>query len=234
MATIAPSSIAVIPDGNRRFSAKSALPIETAYLKGFEKAREAVEWSAHSGVKSLTFWALSLENFQKRSPTELSVLFSLMKQNVQKARKESAFSQNGISVNFFGKLELLPKDLQAELSALQESTKENKNAALNVALAYSGKDELLSAAKRLMQKHATAGTSFQNATEEEFEKELYFTQSPDLVIRTGNVQRLSGFLPWQTGYSEIYFSPKLWPEFTKQDFQAAIDYYAAAERRFGK
>ncbi|MFA6049113.1 MAG: polyprenyl diphosphate synthase [Candidatus Micrarchaeia archaeon] len=228
------SSIAIIPDGNRRFSAKAGLPIEAAYAKGFEKSQEAVAWSAEAGVKSLTFWALSLENYSKRSQFELAGLFSLMKNHAQKARREKAFSENGVRVKFFGKLELLPKDLLAEISALEESTRDNGNTRLNVALAYSGRDELLNAAKKVLQENAQTGNLNAEISEEDFSKHLYLQESPDLIIRTGNVQRLSGFLPWQAGYSEIYFSPKLWPEFQKQDFAAAVEYYNAAERRFGK
>ncbi len=230
------TSVAIIPDGNRRFSAKTALPLEAAYAKGFEKSQDAVKWSANAGVKSLTFWALSLENFSKRSNDELGVLFSLMKKHVQKARKEKGFEEHGVRVNFFGKLELLPKDLVAEINALQESTRDNKKAALNVALAYSGRDELLQAAKKIAQHAMQEGKSPSeiDVSEDEFAKQLYTTESPDLIIRTGNVQRLSGFLPWQAGYSEIYFSPKLWPEFQENDFKAAVEFYNSAERRFGK
>ncbi len=227
------SSIAIIPDGNRRYSTKAGLPIEAAYAKGFEKSQEAVQWSAEAGVKSLTFWALSLENYSKRSQFELAGLFSLMKQHAQKARREKAFSENGVRVKFFGKLELLPKDLMAEINALEESTQDNGSTRLNVALAYSGRDELLNAARKVLQENAHGDLNAE-ISEEEFSKHLYLQESPDLIIRTGNVQRLSGFLPWQAGYSEIYFSPKLWPEFQKPDFQAAVEYYNAAERRFGK
>lgn len=229
-----PSKIAIIPDGNRRFSVKTGLTTQQAYLKGFEKAEEAVRWCEDTSVKSLTYWALSLENFQKRSPFELKTLFSLMKQHAKKTLSHPRFKEQDVRIKFFGRLDLLPKDLVAKILELEEKTQDRSGAFMNVALAYSGKDELLQAAKKLALQGAKNPDSLSSMSEETFSNFLYFKESPDLIIRTGDVQRLSGFLPWQAGYSEIYFSKKLWPEFSKDDFKDALSYYETAQRRFGK
>ncbi|MFQ5405953.1 MAG: polyprenyl diphosphate synthase [Candidatus Micrarchaeia archaeon] len=221
------SSVAIIPDGNRRYSKKTSTPLMQAYGCGFKKSQDVVKWCAEAKIKSLTLWALSLENFSQRSKNELKILFNLMKKHTQKAKKSKLFEKHQASVNFFGKLELLPKDLQKEIHDLEKKTEHFDNVKMNVAMAYSGKEELLSAARKMIENKARPSETI-------FENSLYFKETPDLIIRTGNVQRLSGFLPWQAAYSELYFSPKLWPEFTQSDFKQAINYYNQAERRFGK
>jgi len=106
--------------------------------------------------------------------------------------------------------------------------------ALNMGIAYSGRDELLNATQRLAADIASDKVRANSLTESEFEKYLYLSESPDLLIRTGDSHRLSGMMPWQTVYSELYFSPKLWPEFAKADFDAAVEFYDSTERKFGK
>ncbi len=231
-------SIAIIPDGNRRYAKKHSLPIEVAYKKGFEKVGKATEWALEADLKWLGFWALSLENFQKRSTLELKTLFRLMQDNIGAALGErDKMHERGVRVNFFGRLELLPDYLRASMTELERKTQENDELALNVGVAYSGQDELLNASK-LLARDISAGKVDERALEKNgnqiFSNYLYFNQSPDLIVRTGDVQRLSGFLPFQSAYSEYYFSKKLWPEFTHADFKKAVDYYEHAQRRFGR
>ncbi len=232
-------SIAIIPDGNRRFAKKHGLPLEVAYGKGFERVGKATEWALEERLKWLGFWALSLENYRKRSSLELRTLFKLMQNNIRKAMmgEESEVREKGVRIRFFGRLELLPDYLRASINELERKTQENDALDLNVGVAYSGQDELVQASKALAA-DIRAGKVDERALESDgqkiFYKYLYFQQSPDLVVRTGDVQRLSGFLPYQSAYSEYYFSKKLWPEFGRADFRKAVEYYENTQRRFGR
>jgi len=229
------SSLAIIPDGNRRYAQKNNIAVEQAYLAGFRKSEEVVRWCNDSGVKTLTYWALSLDNFSKRSTDELSLLFKLMKSHAQRVLDSQAYKDNAVTVRFFGKRELLPAELNRMLSKVEKRYPENRGGlALNMGIAYSGRDELLNAAQRLATDIASDRVRANSLTESEFEKYLYLRESPDLLIRTGDSHRLSGMMPWQTVYSELFFSPKLWPEFTKADFDEAVAFYDSAERKFGK
>lgn len=223
--------LAIIPDGNRRFAAKNRLAIQKAYAKGFEKVEELLQWTEGTGIEEVSFWALSLENYEKRSRAELRVLFSLISQHLDKAIEDEKFSDKAISVKFFGKLELLPEGLREKMKRLEEKTAGGSRL-LSVGVAYSGREELLNAAKKIAVDFS--GRDASRMTEADFEKYLYTRTAPDLIIRTGNVSRLSGFMPWQNAYSELYFCSKLWPEFDEEDFREAVRFYEDTERRFGK
>ncbi len=225
-------SVAIIPDGNRRFANKNTLSVKKAYGQGFRKVEEVMEWAGNAGVDDITFWALSLENYKNRSRLELKILFALMRAKLREVLGERTFVKKKIKVKFFGKLELLPRDLREMINKLEEST-DKFDKTLSIALAYSGREEIMNAAKRFAIDFSGEGKELK-LTENEFEKYLYNPSSPDLIIRTGGVSRLSGFLPWQTAYSELYFSRKLWPEFDEADFKDAIRFYNETERRFGK
>lgn len=225
------SSVAIIPDGNRRFSQRAELSLQAAYLAGFRKVEDVVKWSADEGISRTSFWALSLENFQKRSGAELRLLFALMDKELKKAIKSTALE--GTRARFVGRLDLLPKSLSREMKALEERTRDNENE-LVVAVAYSGREELVNAAKRIAADVEAGRMSAADVDEKAFSDRLYLNYSPDLVIRTGAVSRLSGFLPFQAAYSELYFSKKLWPEFSRGDFRKAVEFFNSSERRFGK
>ncbi len=228
------ASVAVIPDGNRRFAHKANISLEEAYLAGFRKSEEAVRWGADSGVKSMTFWALSLDNFTKRSENELSLLFRMMKGHAQNVLKSKTFKDYDVTVKFFGKRDIIPAELNSMFSKVEDKFQGSGDLRINFGIAYNGRDELLTAAKNLATDISAGKIRASAVGEHEFEKYLYLSESPDLVIRTGNSPRLSGLMPWQTVYSELYFSPKLWPEFSKQDYAQAVEFYANVERKFGK
>ena len=231
-------SLAIIPDGNRRYAKKHGLPIEAAYGDGFKKVGKATEWAADYKVKTLSFWALSLENFKSRSSVELRTIFGLMEKRLAEAmQEEDKVMAQDARVTFFGRTELLPKNLRQSMLKLERKTEGNTKLTLNVGVAYSGQDELVRASA-LLAKDISAGRVDERALAADggsiFQNYLFTRAAPDLIIRTGNVQRLSGFLPYQSAYSEYYFSRKLWPEFTRADFAKAIDYYDATQRRFGR
>jgi tritrans,polycis-undecaprenyl-diphosphate synthase [geranylgeranyl-diphosphate specific] len=228
-------SVAIIPDGNRRFAKKNSLSVRHAYSSGFEKVEQVLEWAEKADISTVTFWALSLENFQKRSKLELRILFSLMRHKLSETLKNGVYEKNKIRVKFFGKTDLLPIDLQKKIKELETRT-QNFDRTLGIAVAYSGREEILSAAKRIAIDFygSEKRDKLLKLNEADFEKYLYMPTAPDLIIRTGEVSRLSGFLPWQTAYSELFFSKRLWPEFTETDFNEAVEFYNETQRRFGK
>lgn len=230
-------NIAVIPDGNRRYARKYHLPLKVAYSKGFEKVNQILEWASEASVKRMSFWALSLENYKKRSPLELRALFGLMKNKMLEALATPEFEQRGARISFFGKLELLPENILRLARELEENSSHRKKFGLQIGIAYSGQDEIMHASKQLAKELASGRMSEKKLDEMgavDFSKYLYTSIQPDLVIRTGGVHRLSGFLPFQSAYSEYYFSPRLWPEFSRSDFEKAVEHFESAERRFGK
>ncbi|MEM4255436.1 MAG: polyprenyl diphosphate synthase [Candidatus Norongarragalinales archaeon] len=225
------SHLAITPDGNRRYAAKHRLSFQQAYKAGFDKIKEVLEWSEEP--ERITLWAMSLDNLLKRSAFEKKILFKLMARHVQESINTQQFSDEGVKVSFFGRRDLLPRELNARFEALERQT-EGGGKQLNIAIAYSGRDEILSAAKSLAFDAKAGRIDPSGLKESDFEKYLYCSDSPDLVIRTGDAQRLSGLMPWQTAYSEIYFSKKLWPEFGKSDYADAIRFYRETESRKGK
>ncbi len=226
--------VAVIPDGNRRYAKRKNLPIEAAYLQGFKKAAEFSKWAFEEKVKSVSFWALSMDNFAKRSDAELTVLFKLMTKHLTDALRHPKFGYEDCRIQFFGRRELLPTSVITAMEKLEEKTIDKKANTLNIGIAYSGRDELLNASKKLAQDIASGAVKADEVNESNFSNYLYTNNSPQLIIRTGNVQRLSGFMPWQNAYSELYFSPKLWPEFNQSDFLAAKEFFETTEQRFGQ
>lgn len=230
-------TIAVIPDGNRRYARKYSLPLQVAYSKGFEKVNQILQWASDDNVKGMSFWALSLENYTKRSSLELRALFGLMKNKMKEALTTPEFEERGARIKFFGKLELLPAEIRKLASELEAESASRKKFELQIGIAYSGQDEIMHACKQLAKELSSGKLSerrLDGMNSLDFSKYLYTSLQPDLVIRTGGVQRLSGFLPFQSAYSEYYFSQRLWPEFSRNDFEKAVEHFENSERRFGK
>lgn len=227
------NSVAIIPDGNRRFADKSGLSKKVAYMQGFRNVERSLEWAEEHKIKDVSFWALSLENFTKRSKLELRLLFELMSMHVKDAlAKINDYEDKEVKVSFFGRTDLLPPNLRERISELESRTSRFNKRRLSIGIAYSGREELVNAAKNIAVDFKENRIS--KIDEEAFSKYLYYPDSPDLIIRAGRVKRLSGFMPWQNAYSELYFSDKLWPEFDSKEFDKAVGFYYDSERRFGK
>ncbi|MCK4328061.1 MAG: di-trans,poly-cis-decaprenylcistransferase [Candidatus Diapherotrites archaeon] len=219
-------SIAFIPDGNRRYAAKNGLNFARAYSAGFEKTRQVFEWCLDvPKLNELTVWTISTENLS-RTGVELSVFTRLLNTKLVEAKNDPLVTDNGVKVNVIGRLEMLPYYVQEAASELIRSTAENTGRVLNLAIGYGGRQELVDAVQSVV----AAGLP---ATEENISSALYTSTEPDLIVRTGDTQRLSGFMPWQSAYSELYFSKKLWPEFTRSDFDEAVSSFSGRARRFG-
>jgi len=220
-------SIAIIPDGNRRFMEKHGiLNLKKSYQSGIEKFHEFVEWCKELGAKDVTVYALSLENIENRTNEEISILLDLFLKELVKKKKK--LMEDGVEVRFCGDMEKIKElnyGLFAEMSNLEIATKNNHDFKLNIALAYGGRQEILQAIEKF-RKH---GFEITETVMKEF---LWVKSYPDIIIRTTE-QRLSNFLLWQSAYSELYFIPKFWQEFEKEDLEKIIEEYKKTERRFG-
>ena len=220
-----PSHIALIPDGNRRWSRAHRLTILSGYKNGVEKFISFSIWAKAMGVRTLTVWALSTENARNRSRLEINTLYSLYMKAANDPKLLALLLKNKAQIHFVGNMKLIPANLRKALLKLEAKTKACKELTINLLIGYGGRDDLVYAASR-------SGP----ASEKGFGSRIMTSSIPnvDLVISTSGEHRLSGFLPWQTDYSEIYFSRKFWPDFQRRDLKRAIDSYAARERRFGK
>lgn len=227
-------SIAFIPDGNRRFAMKQGINFLQAYRAGTRKAWDVMDWlQNYKSVKAGTFWMLSLENMRQRKP-ELRVLFKIFDRELDKVRKSGYFEENQIRLRFFGRLNLLPKKILEKARQAEQATQDFGERTINLALGYSGRAEIVDAAKCLALDARQGKIDLEKLDESSFGKYLYLDQEPDLVVRTSGEQRTSGFLPFQAAYSELYFCSHFWPEFTREDLAEAISDYEARHRNFGK
>ncbi|VVB70714.1 Tritrans,polycis-undecaprenyl-diphosphate synthase (GGDP specific) [uncultured archaeon] len=225
--------LAVIPDGNRRYAKKTGKTTEEAYYTGIQNSTKIIEEAKKLGVTTVSFWGLSLDNFMKRGSDEIGLLFKLMTKAVSQILKKSS-KELGLKFKVYGRKDLLPATLVKAFNELEEYSKNNKDMTVNLFIAYSGRQELTDAMKEIALDVSNKKLSPEKIDEKLIEKHLYLSQEPDLIIRTGGVDRISGFLTWQNTYSEYYFSEKLWPEFGSEDLKKAIEYFNSVERRFGK
>ena len=203
---------------------------------GAAKVNKLLGWAREFGVKSITFYALSLENMRKRPKAELNFIYRLIENEIDNYLKpDSMVFRDKIKVVFFGRLDLVPASLRAKAGEIMEATKGHKKGCANFALAYGGRQEIVNAAKRIADK-VQAGLSPSKVTEKLFRQSLQTngTGDPQLIIRTGGEKRISNFLVFQSAYSEFTFLDKMWPEITKRDFAKAVKDFAGRERRFGK
>ena len=227
-----PTHVAIIMDGNGRWAQKRGLPRTAGHKAGAETLRKMVEFAAQSGIEFLTCYAFSTENW-KRPKTEVSFLMTLLSTYLEKEAKDLA--KNGIRLKVLGDTQGLSSKLQKQIQKAEEITAKGTRLQLNLAINYGGQQEILAAC----QKFAVAveqGLSKPNEiTIEKFES-LLTTQNipnPDLLIRPGGDYRISNFLLWQLAYTELWFSPILWPDFSEKEFELALENFKNRERRFG-
>lgn len=177
----------------------------------------------------LSMWGFSTDNF-KRDEHEVSDLFQLFKENLKKALESDKKNKYDVRLRVFGRIKLFPREIQEMIRKAEELSAKNDQYHLNLLLAYGGREELVDAVNEIISK------GIKRVNEKTISEHLYSKDviDPDLVIRTSGEQRLSGLMPWQSSYSEFYFSKKLWPDFSKKDFEAALRDYARRKRRYGK
>jgi tritrans,polycis-undecaprenyl-diphosphate synthase [geranylgeranyl-diphosphate specific] len=230
-----PHHIAVIMDGNRRFAKELGLSQEAGHVFGKMKIEEVLDWCFDLGIPVLTIYAFSTENF-KRSEKEISTLMALFKEELDKARQDSRIHQNKVRIRILGRLELLPKDIQQSAQYVMDMTKHYESYHLNIALAYGGREEIITAIQRIAGDVKKGKMKLADISQATVSSYLYTTglPDPDLILRTSGEERISNFLLWQIAYSELYFSDVYWPAFQKRDFLRAIRTYQERRRRFGE
>ena len=228
-----PTHIAIIMDGNGRWAKKRGLPRVAGHKRGVDTVKEIVEACAEVGVKYLTLYTFSTENW-KRPKDEVSTLMRLLLRSLRDRVNE--LYDNDIRLTTIGNTESLPEEVQKQLYSGIERTKNNKKMVLNLALSYSGRWELLEAVKKIVDK-ANEGKISPENIDENLVSSFLTTKGipdPDLVIRTSGEFRVSNFLLWQIAYSEFIITETLWPDFSKYDLYDAIKVFQKRERRFGK
>jgi undecaprenyl diphosphate synthase len=226
-----PKHIAITMDGNGRWAEGKGKFRVFGHQHGIKSVREAVETAAEIGIKYLTLYAFSTENWN-RSEREVNALMTLLISTISKETK--TLMKNDICLNTIGKLSQLPKKCKQELEQAVEKTKNNKRMTLILALSYSGRWEIVNAVNKII--HDSKNNLAKEITEDNFQQYLNTKGVPDpeLLIRTSGEHRISNFLLWQIAYSELYFTDTLWPDFRKEDLIKAIIDYQKRERRFGK
>lgn len=222
-----PKHIAIILDGNRRYARKVGIPKFKGHERGFNKIRELLGWCMDLGVKEVTLYCFSTENF-KRSKDEVGYLFSLFRKKIKDFKKDKLIHDNKVRISVIGRIPMFPEDMQKGMREVMEMTKGYDNYRLNLALAYGGRSEIVDAFKRII------GLGVKDVNEDIVKDNLYLKDDVDLLIRPGGEQRLSNFLLWQNSYAELYFCDKLWPEFSKDDLIKAVEWFKERERRFGE
>lgn len=227
-----PVHVAIIMDGNGRWAKSKGLSRVFGHNEGVNSARDIVEASGQLGVKYLTLYTFSTENW-KRPKTEVAILMKLLIRSIRDETKR--LNQNDVKLIATGDLENLPDKVRKELNDAMETTKDNKLMTLNLALSYSGRWDIVNAVNNILKEQNKFKSDFNLITEDTFPKYLAMKEipDPDLMIRTGGEFRISNFLLWQLAYSEIYFSDVYWPDFKRNQYYKAISEYQKRERRFG-
>ena len=232
-----PEHIAIILDGNRRWASGKALDPWFGHEKGAEKVEQLLDWCLKLGVKSITLYAFSTENF-RRSKNEVEEIMQIAQKQFQKILTDERIHKNRVHVKVIGRLSLLPKDLQQLIMDVENATRDYDEHFLNLALAYGGRAEIVDAAKKIADKVHEGELGPEEIDEQVFEKYLYTShmskQDPDLIIRTSGEERLSGFLLWQSAYSELCFLDVYWPGFRFIDLLRAVRTFQRRRRRFGQ
>jgi len=224
-----PQHVAVIMDGNNRWATKKKLPGIAGHQEGVRKARELVEIAVQKKIKILTIFAFSSENWD-RSKEEVSLLMELLAKAIEE--EVPNLIKNSVEIKFVGDLDKFDANLRSRMKDSELRTKsKDKQLDLVVAVGYGGRWDILEAVKKMN----NSATNIGELTEESFSKYLSLGElkDPDLCIRTGGEIRISNFLLWQSAYTEFYFTDSLWPDFSRKDFEAALEEYSNRKRNFG-
>jgi undecaprenyl diphosphate synthase len=229
-----PKNFAIIPDGNRRWSKSHRMSLANGYKQGIEKFVDFSIWLKRLGASTVTVWALSTENIENRSSIELSILYKLYKKASYDKKLIDLLNKNETKVVVIGNMRRLPSDVVLALKHLQNVTKKNAKFTINLLIAYGGRDDILYAAKRLLNDSINKKIKVINERILQSYMMTAGIPEPDIIIRTSGELRTSGFLPWQSSYSELYFSKKYWPDFGIDDLKAAISDFSSRQRRYGK
>jgi len=232
-----PQHIAVILDGNRRWANEHSIPYLNGHRYGAKIAKEFLEWCLDLGIRTVTVYVFSTENFQ-RSNEEVERILSLIEEEARTLRNDQRLHESRVRVKTIGKIDLLPESLRRILSDVEKETEGYDEHYLNIAIAYGGRAEIVDAARKIAEDVAEKKVSLNEIDEGRFRDYLYTAYLPnpypDLIIRTSGEERLSGFLLWQSAYSELCFLDVYWPDFRKIDLLRAVRTYQQRKRRYGR
>ncbi len=227
-----PNCVGIIMDGNRRWAKAQGMLALKGHQAGGESLKKVVQFARDAGVKHIIFFTFSTENWN-RSEEEVSYLLNLIGFFLEK--EFEYFNKEGGILHCVGEMSRFSESLQKKFKDAEEKTVKNTGIHVYFALNYGGRAEILSAVKKIIQEHKAQATT-EDVNEEYFAKHLqtYPMPDPDIIIRTSGEMRLSGFLPWQGVYSELFFTKTLWPDFSKEEFMKILEKYAERDRRHGK
>ncbi|MGB9635167.1 MAG: polyprenyl diphosphate synthase [Candidatus Micrarchaeia archaeon] len=234
-----PYHIAIIPDGNRRWARKHGVDILKGHEKGIEKIGDLLKWCKEKDIRMVTMWGFSTEN-RNRTQQEVEGLMQLFEKNLievlNRAEKEKGNEDKypKVRVRFYGDIEDLPEKLVRYIREVERRTEKNDEYFVNFLLNYGGVPEIVDCFRKVLLDFKSG--KIMEINEEEIKKRLWTGEipPPDLIIRTSGEMRLSGFMPLQSGYSELFFVDKYWPDFSREDFDKVITEYSLRERRFGR
>ena len=219
-------------DGNGRWAQQRRLPVAAGHKAGVETVRNVLSWAREAGVKALTLYAFSSENWQ-RPKLEVTALMTLFSSYLDSEVAE--LKQEGVRLQFIGRRDRFAKALQKKIHYAEDQTRLNSDFYLNLAVDYGGREDICQAARVLATKVKQGQLDADEIDEQLFSQQLALADQPepDLFIRTSGEYRISNFLLWQLSYAELYFCPALWPDLSQQDFQMALESFASRDRRFG-
>ncbi len=233
MASKVPKHIAIILDGNRRYAKNLGLRPWIGHEYGIKKLEQLMEWCREIGVRELTLYCFSTENFN-RNKTEVKFLFDIFKREFNNMKHRKNIFEDKIRINVIGRVGMFPLDMQKLMHEIMEKTRKHDKFTVNFALAYGGRQEIVDAVRKIAEKAKYSEVDIKEIDENLVTQNLYLQSEPEIVIRPGREMRTSNFLAWQSIYSEWIFLDKFWPEFTKKDLVNCIEEYNKRKRRFGK
>lgn len=230
-----PSHIAIIMDGNRRYAKEHGKDVREGHLEGKERIRDVLNWCMKTGVRTLTVYAFSTENFN-REEGEVEFLLNLIESSLKELSEDPQVIQNRVRLKVIGERDLIPSDMMETILAVEEKTKDFEKYQFNMAIAYGGRQEIVGAVKEIAERVKAGELDIESIDEDLISKYMYTSDisDPELILRTSGELRLSNFLLWQLAYSELYFTDVYWPSFRYIDFLRAIRSYQQRSRRFGK
>lgn len=233
---VKPEHIAIILDGNRRWASEKVLNPWLGHEKGADKVDQLVDWCLKLNVRSVTLYAFSTENF-RRSRSEVAEIMRIAEERFRQILTDERIHEDRICVKVIGRVNLLPSELQKLIADVEKATQNYDEHFLNFAFAYGGRAEIVDAARKIAEEVSQGKLKPESVDEKTFEQHLYTShlpnQDPDLIIRTSGEERLSGFLLWQSAYSELFFLDIYWPDFRLIDLLRAVRTFQKRKRRFG-
>lgn len=233
--SVLPKHVGIIMDGNGRWAKQRNLPRYKGHIEGAKTFRKIGEFAADVGVKCLTFYAFSTENW-KRPEEEVNAIMELFREYLREADERSSENEEkGITLRFIGDKSGIPEDIVAMMNHIESISSDKSKVVLNIAINYGGRHEIANAVREIAEKVKNGEMDSKDITEETISDYLYTKgfPDPDLIIRPSGEQRLSNFLTYQSAYSELWFSDVLWPDFTEEDFVEALKEFEKRNRRFG-